>query len=192
MSLIQEYRRINKKHKKTVQKRASRIVIGPSVGRVFAKGTVNQIWPVLADMDLRPLNHIKSQAQFQEYFEQALNKLARRIKRTNPENLNPKIYPGYKWGHATKILCLFLHDLVMHRDYFNDVTASRLVGFLYVPIDGIVMKRLKKLGIRLGFSQIKQIDNYKTFYDVQKMLGQAAQKVGVPRIWFDDNWGDRQ
>ena len=44
----------------------------------------------------------------------------------------------------------------------------------------------------LNFSQIKQIDSRKDFYSVQNILGEAAQKAGVPRIWFDDNWGDRQ
>jgi len=44
----------------------------------------------------------------------------------------------------------------------------------------------------LPFKAIKEIDTTEKFYDVQELLGEAAAKVGVPRVWFDDNWGDRQ
>lgn len=192
MNLEEEFQRIQGDHRRAVQTKAARIVIGPSVGRVFAKDTVGRIWPVLDDMDLNKLARIDSQAQFRQFFEERLNRLARKIRTTNPENVNPRIYPGYKWGHATKILCLFLNDMIVHRDFFATATANKLVHFLYVPIDSLVMKRLKQLGITLGFSQIKQIATKKAFYSVQDMLGEAARRVGVPRIWFDDNWGDRQ
>ena len=82
--------------------------------------------------------------------------------------------------------------MVVHRDYFNAKTAKRLIYFLYVPIDGIIIKRLKKLGIRLDFSLIKEIGSANKFYGTQQILEKAAKKAKAPRIWFDDNWGDRQ
>ncbi len=190
MSIFKEFQRISVDHRKAIQTKTARAVIGPSVGRVFQKNSVHKIWPVLAKINLDVMKSIESQDKYKEWFEKQLNKLASKIKQTNPSN--KRIYPGYKWGHETKILCLFLNDIVIHRDFFNAKTANRLINFLYVPIDSLVMGRLKHLGIKLNFSQIKQISSKKDFYGVQDMLGEAAQKVGVPRIWFDDNWGDRQ
>ena len=190
MTLIDEFSRIKTDHKQAVQIRAARLVIGPSVGRVFVKGATKKIWPVLRDMDLCGLAKIQTQKQYKEWFEGKLKILAKKIKKTNPNNT--KIYPGYQWGHATKIFCLFLNDMVLHRDYFDVKTAKRLIYFLYAPIDGIVIRRLKKLGIRLDFSLIKEIDSADKFYGIQEILEKAAKKAKAPRIWFDDNWGDRQ
>jgi len=189
ISLLEEYQRIKNCHKEAVQIRAARLVIGPSVGRVFVKGATKKIWPVLRDMNLGDLSEIQTQKQYKKWFESKLKVLADKIKKTNPHNT--KIYPGYKWGHATKIFCLFLNDMVVRRDYFDAMTAKRLIYFLYAPIDGIVIRRLTELGIRPGFSLIKEICNAKKFYAIQNILGEAAQKAKVPRIWFDDNWGDR-
>jgi len=134
--LVREFQRIREDHKKAIQKRLARITIGSSVGRVFQENTVHKIWPVLEKIDLDAMKKIKSQEQYREWFEKQLNILAAKIKKTNPNN--KRIYPGYKWGHATKILCLFLNDIVVHRDFFNSATANRLINFLYAPIDSVV------------------------------------------------------
>jgi len=44
----------------------------------------------------------------------------------------------------------------------------------------------------LRFSKIKEIDSRAKFYEAQKQLSSAADTAGIPRVWFDDNWGDRQ
>jgi len=188
--LLKEYQRIKENHEKAVQIRIARVVIGPSVGRVFVGGSKDQIHSVLKNMDLSGLVQVKTQEEYKKWFESNLEVLAKKIKETNPNNT--KIYPGYKWGHATKIFCLFLNDMVVHRDYFNAKTAKRLIYFLYAPIDGIIIKRLKKIGIRLDFSLIKEIGSANKFYGTQQILEKAAKKAKAPRIWFDDNWGDRQ
>ena len=190
MNLEEEFNRIKENHKNAIQTKVARIVVGPSVGRVFQEGTVYKIRPVLKQIKLKVLNSITSQEQYRKWFENQLNKLAAKIKETNPKN--DKIYPGYKWGHSTKILCLFLNDVLIHRDFFDAKTSDYLIHFLYAPIDSFVMKRLNYLGIKLDFSKIKEIDTPKKFYNTQEELKRAADKVGVPRIWFDDNWGDRQ
>jgi hypothetical protein len=48
------------------------------------------------------------------------------------------------------------------------------------------------LKMRLPFKRIREIDTAKKFYDVQTALGAAAREAGVPRVWFDDNWSDRE
>jgi hypothetical protein len=83
---------------------------------------------------------------------------------------------------------------VNYSRYFTDADAARISPWLYSPIDRVVIDRLRKLHGPLPFrlQQIKDIDESEKFYLVQDLLGQAAAKVGVPRVWFDDNWGDRQ
>jgi hypothetical protein len=81
---------------------------------------------------------------------------------------------------------------VNYSRYFTDADAARISPWLYSPIDRVVIDRLRKLHGLLPFRQIKGINTPEKFYLVQDLLGQAAAKVGVPRVWFDDNWGDRQ
>jgi len=88
------------------------------------------------------------------WFDIQLDRLARAIKPLNSRN--HRIAPGEKWGHATKILTLFVRDLVLKSRYFHDKDAKRIPQFLHAPIDGIVIKRLRKLGVRLPFSKIKE------------------------------------
>jgi hypothetical protein len=61
-----------------------------------------------------------------------------------------------------------------------------------VPIDGVVIRGLKALGIPPPFTKIKEIDTREKFYWVQYALEGPARSVGVPRVWFDDIWADQQ
>ncbi|MDD5458332.1 MAG: hypothetical protein PHF37_02940 [Phycisphaerae bacterium] len=189
ISLEEKYRHINENHKKAIRSRLARSTIGSSVGRVLEKGSKEQVWPILEQLPVDEIIHLQSEQDYKNWFENQLNVLAKKIHETN--NGNTRIYPGYKWGHATKILCLYLHDIVMHREYFLKNDIDKVKYWLYCPIDSQIMSTLKKCGVELGFDRIKKIDEAKKFYDIQDMLGTTAKKVGVPRIWFDDNWADR-
>jgi hypothetical protein len=186
MGLDEEFRRIQENHKEQIRRRLARVVIGSSIARVFKKGSVEEIWPVLTEIPVDELPGLKNQEEFKEWFEKQLNRLARRIDRTNPGNR--RIRPGYKWGHATKILCLYLRDITLHREYFVDGQVERVTRWLYVPLDSVNMASLRRCGVPLDFCKIKEIDTGDKFYQVQDQLGRAAERAGVPRIWFDDNW----
>jgi hypothetical protein len=190
MNLVEEFQRIKEDHQKAVRHRAARVVLAPSVVRVYRKGSNKSLFPVLVAVPVDELGEVQTQEQFRTWFEAQLGELAAAIDKLNQGN--DKIYPGYKWGHATKMLTLYLREIVLNSRYFKDAEADRLAVLLYIPIDDIAMKRLKKLGCRLSFSAINQIDTPEKFYGIQEILGQVAARIGVPRIWFDDNWGDRQ
>jgi hypothetical protein len=55
----------------------------------------------------------------------------------------------------------------------------------------LVIKRLRRVGVSLPFDRINQVDSAQKFYYVQEALERAALECGIPRVWFDDNWGDR-
>lgn len=188
--LDEEFSRIKNSHREALKKTASRTVLGPSVMRVYSTGTRHALMPVLARIDIEVLATIPHQEAFSGWFDHHVDRLAQAIRRSNPNN--NRISPGTKWGHATKILALFIRDLVLRSRYFSDQQARRITPFLHAPIDSIVIRRLKKLGVPLAFSRIKDIDSRAKFYDVQKQLSSAAKRAGIPRVWFDDNWGDRQ
>ena len=61
-----------------------------------------------------------------------------------------------------------------------------------MPVDGVVIERLRELGARQPFTKINEIDTREKFYGVQEALASAALAHNIPRVWFDDNWGDRQ
>ncbi len=189
-ALKSEFRRIKSRHKGALKKTIARVVLGPSVMRVYAKGTREALLPVLPKLDVDLIAQFKHQDQFSAWFDNQVTRIAKIIDRCNPDNA--RIRPGLKWGHATKIMALYVRDLVLSSRYFSDQDAIRISAFLHVPVDSVVIGRLKQLGIRQPFTKIKEIDTRDKFYGVQRVLAAAAMSHGVPRVWFDDNWGDRQ
>jgi hypothetical protein len=144
----------------------------------------------LQNIDIEELLEIRSRGNFKDWFENKLDELTKVIPKTTSRG--KKISDGArKWGYGAKILNLFLRDIIFHHRYFTEKNANRIQYFLYVPLDSIVIKRLFKLREQLSFKRIKDIDTPEKFYTVQNRLKHAARKVGVPRIWFDDNWADR-
>lgn len=89
-------------------------------------------------------------------------------------------------------MSLYVRDLVVSSRYFTDKDVDRISFFLYAPIDSIAINRLKGLEIKLPFTKIKEIDTRQKFYRVQGVLDDAAREHGIPRVWFDDNLGDRK
>lgn len=189
-ALHEEFRRIKKQHSQALRKTAARVVLGPSVMRVYTSGTKDKLLSLLPTLDIDRIIYYKNQKQFSAWFDQSVSRVAKVISLCNPRNT--RIRPGIKWGHATKIMALYVRELVLNSRYFSDSEAEKISPFLHVPIDGVVIGRLRKLGLDPPFRKIKEIDMREKFYLVQENLASAALAQGVPRIWFDDNWGDRQ
>lgn len=188
INLLHEFQRIGHEHNRLVAQHASQVVLGASVLRVFAPQTKKELLPFLPALPLSELEEVSNQESFEKWFALQLNRLARRIILKNKDN--PRVNPGYKWGHGTKILSLYLREVVLNSRYFNDPTMRKISPFLYVPIDSKIMDKMRNLGFKLPFSKIKDIHTKQQFMRVKKILGDAAAKVQVPRIWFDYIWGE--
>ena len=188
VSLHHEFNRISRDHSSLVAQHASQVVLGASVMRVFVPQTKKDLLPFLPALPLLELEEINNQEGFEKWFTLQLNRLARRILLKNKDN--PRVNPGYKWGHGTKILSLYLREVVLNSRYFNDRTTRKISPFLYVPIDSKIMDKMRKLGFKLPFNKIKDIHTKQQFMQIQQILGDAAAKVQVPRIWFDYIWGE--
>lgn len=88
------------------------------------------------------------------------------------------------------MLSVFLHNLVSYSRFFCQEQVDHLEPMLCCPVDGLVLARLNSLGHRQAGSTISSIDSRAKFWAIQDLLEQSANTVGVPRVWFDDNWGD--
>jgi hypothetical protein len=189
--LDEEFRRLRDDHHKAIRITAARGVLGAAVMRVYKRGTRAALMTILAEkINIDALSSIRDQKAFSRWYDTQLALVARGIKKLNKGN--SRISPGVKWGHAAKVLSLFVRDLVLRSDYFSRKDVRRMVGFLHAPVDSIVIERFRELKVPLRFSRIKDIDSRSKFDEVQKALSSSASKAGVPRVWFDDNWGDRQ
>ena len=160
-ALNDEFRRIKAAHQEALKKTIARVVLGPSVMRVYAKGTRDALLPLLPKLDVDTITQFKSQEQFSAWFDEHVGRVAKIIDRHNPRNT--RIRPGLKWGHATKIMALYVRDLVLSSRYFSDTDAAKVRAFLHVPVDSIVIGRLRELGVRQPFTRIKEIDTREKF-----------------------------
>ena len=174
--------------RESVRHWCARAATESSVIRVFEERTKADILATLIKVPIEVITDFRLRSEFEEWFEGQLNQLARAISRRN--KTNERVQPGLKWGHAAKVLTLYLRDVVLHSRYFSDDEVSLIAPWLFVPVDSKVMARLRALGVRLPFRTIREIRTKPDFYFVQDLLaGNCAD--GIARVVFDDVWADR-
>jgi hypothetical protein len=188
--LVQEFRRIRTDHRRALIARAARVTLGASVMRVFAKGTKEPLSKALIALPLHDLaTKVRTDGQFARWYERALDSVHRVIMTRNAQNR--RILPGSRWGHSAKVLSLFLREVFLCARWCDDAVASRVEKLLYVPIDNIVMKRMRQKGGIVKARSIKAISTRAQFQEMQDQLRTAARRAGVPAVWFDDAWAVR-
>ncbi len=187
--LVDEFARIGSVHTEAVVRTVARGALPPSVSRVFAAGTKDAVVELLPSLPIEALRGLASQDDFRAWFVEALQLVAAEILRLNPPQIRRGIHPGYDWGHGTKVLSLFVRDLVLHSRHFSRGDVETLQWWLYCPVDGIVITRLRRLGADPGVRLIREISE-DTFWSIQDQLSIAAAEAGVPRVWFDDIWSE--
>lgn len=188
--LIEEFSRLGESHQTAIRICAARVVLGPSVIRVFKPKTKKDLMQALVKINIDELKDFTNEKAFRCWFERHLEKIKRAILVRNKRN--KKIHPGIKWGHAAKVLNLYIREALLHSRYFPDAVVNRVSPWLFIPADGIILRKLKSLGYPQQAGSIKDIGSKKGFYEIQDLLRSAARKAGVPSIWFDDHWGSRE
>ena len=183
--LVDKFEELGQNRKHGIQERQARVTLGASVMRVFAGGTDDKVRPVLGKIRLDGLPKMRGQQQYRRWFEKQLERVAKAIYSLN--RTRSAVNPGYKWGHAAKILNLFMDGIVRQSRYFTDKEAKRIEPWLYVPLDSRVMGALNACDVDTP-TRIRKIASSKTFYRIQDEMGEAAACAGVSRILFDDVW----
>ena len=186
--LVAKLRKQVKNERRAIRVRQANSVLGPSVVRVFCKNSKSGIRRSLGRMHLERLAGCHGQTEFDRFFYKALSHLDKAIMEDNSEN--DRILPGHKWGHAAKVLCLYLRGIVLHTRYFDDRTAKRLKEYLYLPVDRVVLNGLRELDCSLPSRDIKSIDTKAKFKEIQDIMTVAAKAARAPRVLFDDIWVD--
>ncbi len=78
-ALNDEFRRIKAQHPEALKKTIARVVLGPSVMRVYAKGTRDALLPFLPKLDVDTITQFKSQEQFSAWFDEHVGRIAKII-----------------------------------------------------------------------------------------------------------------
>ena len=108
---------------------------------MFHPGTKGALVDVLANVPIDDLTRLGSDVEFRNWFELQLDGVAETIRDHNwPRASGRKNPPGYKWGHATKVLALYLRDVVLYSRYFTEAEVDEVSPWLCCPIDGIVLR----------------------------------------------------
>jgi len=133
MDLREEYEQIRTSHRSAMIRTAARVVLGPSVIRVFRPGTKEALLDVLGAISVASIEGFAGPEEYDRWFRLQLDAVAKTVRALNPDN--SRILPGYKWGHAAKVLNIFVRDTVLHTRYFDDSTVRRVSPWLYAPGD---------------------------------------------------------
>lgn len=75
-ALKEEFRRIKGQHRDAMKKTAARVVLGPSVMRVFKKGTQEVLLPFLSELDMDVIIKFKDQEQYSVWFDKHVGRMA--------------------------------------------------------------------------------------------------------------------
>ena len=188
--LITKFKELQADERHAMLARQTKAMLGPSVVRVFKKDTKKDVAPALLKLDLLRLERCREQGQFDQFYFSALNKVDAAVLIRNSKNR--RIGKGHKWGHAAKVLSLYLRGVVLHTRYFDDKTAGRLKKWLYVPVDRVVIKALRQCDVKLPARSIKGIDSKAKFLKFQKPLTIAAEQAHAARLVFDDVWSSNR
>jgi len=146
---------------------------------------------VLAGLPIDQLPYLAGEVQFREWFERQLDPVAATILRHNPHGRRSRVHPGYRWGHGTKVLALYVRDIVLNSRFFGDAEVKLISPWLCCPIDSVVLDRIRELGVDPGVARIREIDSREKYWAIQDRLEAVAARIGVPRVWFDDVWALR-
>ena len=109
----------------------ARTVLGPSVTRVFVAGTIKDVRPLLEELPLRDVTGLRNESGYKAWFDAKARLVANRLRIRNANN--PRVNPGLRWGHATKILALFMREMILNSRLFSDAEAERIAPRLYTP-----------------------------------------------------------
>jgi hypothetical protein len=129
----------------------TRASLPSSVIRVFQPTTKDVVvWAAVDPPGGWPSRASRTSRHFRHWFVPSLDKVANCVLALNPSEVKPGIHPGNNRGHSTKILALFVRDIVLFSRYFSNTEVETIVPCLYCPVNRVVVDRLRRPGERPG------------------------------------------
>lgn len=171
-------------YKKAIKSRISKIILGSSVIRAFNKETKNDVLKSLLRIDVSKLYEISSIRGYDLWHNQKTASVYKALLKKNAKKFK-KDLEGLKWGHATKILNLFMGHLLLYSPYFDNAKyIKRVYGYLHVPIDSKVFALLRQCGVDTPKS-IKSITK-QDYNNIQEVLRTGASTHLIAPLLFDE------
>src|SRR5688572_7715832 len=168
-----------------VKKRICKIVLGSSVIRVFVEGTKYSLLKCLDNIPIDEVIKIQSQTAYDKWHYKQVNKvyICLKSQRGNTKRIDND--EGLKFGHATKIVNLFIGHLIFYSPYFKKKHTKCVYNFLHVPLDSKVFDALRVCSEQQVPSTIKEVTK-ETYYSIQEEIRQHAVAYKIPPLCFDD------
>ncbi|MBU1299990.1 MAG: hypothetical protein KKG06_01475 [Bacteroidetes bacterium] len=107
----------------------------PSIGRVLQKGGVRKFQKWMLKMVLE-LNDVSNMQDFDKLHKKYLNKIITQLKTSNNSSVS--------FGQAQKPINVFLKVFMDWARKPNEEMRDKILPFLHVPLDSILMKTIKK------------------------------------------------
>lgn len=166
-----------------VVNRMIKIILGSSVIRVFSKGTKPALMKGLKAIPVNELNQLTTQTEFDSWHQSHVRKIQRILERSDKDRA--RFEKGELFGHATKVVNLYLGHLVLYSHYFKKVTINRVKYLLHVPLDSKVFIALRGEPSLIVPGSIKELKSG-SYDKIQKAIREHALNAGLPAIYFDE------
>ncbi|MGA2150769.1 MAG: hypothetical protein ABSG44_09825 [Thermodesulfobacteriota bacterium] len=185
-NLVELFGEVKNQQKYAAIRRTGLVTLDASLIRVFEEKTKDDILSVLVSVPIEDLRKISNESEFKTFYKQQLDRIENAVLRKNARN--EKLGKGLKWGHCTKILSIFVREIVLRSRICSNKEVKRLVPLLYVPLDSKVLGKLRGCGLSEVPNRIKDLSTAKQFWNLQELVRKAAKQAGTSAIYLDDVW----
>jgi len=152
--------KLKKREKQSIIEVMAFMSYNPSIGRVLEKGGV-KVFQEMTIQKVSKLKEINTKKEFDTFHNKWMSEFMNNIK------TNKSLKCSY--GQSQKAINVFLKLFVDWANLPDDNTAKKILPFLHVPLDSILMKTISK--------------NYVDFYEQEiKPLLTSNQSFGLSRV----------
>jgi hypothetical protein len=171
-------------YKPYIKKRIIKIILGSSVIRALPPKSKPSLMTCLDSIALKQLHEVNSQETFDIWHKKQVSKVEACLVKCNAKSQRFE-KDEQLFGHAIKVLNLFMGHLVLNSEYFSQEVKARTKYLLHVPLDSKVFSALKN---EPGLNVPKYIKSLTpgTYQAIQKKIREFATKANLPSIYLDD------
>ena len=110
-------------YKSFVVNRIIKIILGSSVIRAFSKGTKPLLMKGLKAIPINEIDQLTTQTEFDSWHKSQVGKIQTILVRGDKETA--RFGNGELYGHAAKVVNLYIGHLLLFSQYFKKVTINR-------------------------------------------------------------------
>jgi len=152
--------KLKKREKQSIIEVMAFMSYNPSIGRVLKKGGV-KVFQKMAIQKVSKLKEINTKEGFDTFHKKWMSEFIKKIKTNKNDECS--------YGQAQKAINVFLKLFVDWANLPDENTAKKILPFLHVPLDRILMKKVS--------------ENYAAFYEQEiKPLQTSNQSFSLSKV----------